>query len=542
MNNANRGRASGRKWVFVPYDQLSDKIGPLSRENPGNLGIVLIDSSWKWARRPYHKQKIALVTANMRWFAIEQARRGIRVMYVDTDLPYRFALENVIKKLGKLYVMEPTERELRSEIEQLVRNRFLDVVPHEGWLTSRELFQFSMHGKSRRMDAFYRAVRRETGILMEKGKPIAGKLSFDSENRLPWKGHPPSPIPPMFSNDPIKDEVISLVKDVYARHPGEILPESLPVTSQDANELWSWAKNECLENFGPFEDAMSALSSGLFHTRISSLLNIHRLTPKHVLRDVLQMNIPLPSKEGFIRQIIGWREYVYHIHRETDGFRKYAEIETKTLDTPGDGGYETWSGKRWSVSLFDDDPDGGAIPNQLGCYNSLPPAFWGVETGMYCLDHVVKSVWKEAWSHHITRLMILSNIASLLDVNPRELTDWFWVAYADAYDWVVEPNVLGMGTYAIGDFMTTKPYIAGSSYINRMSDFCKRCRFNPSISCPITKLYWAYLARRQSILQKNPRMFAAYSALAKRSSLDKAKDVQVYENVKERLLSGDIVE
>ena len=152
----------------------------------------------------------------------------------------------------------------------------------------------------------------------------------------------------------------------------------------------------------------------------------------------------------------------------------------------------------------------------LGCDTPLPPAYWGEQSGLACLDTVVSDVWAEGYSHHITRLMILSNLATLLDVRPRELTDWFWVAYTDAYDWVVEPNVLGMGTYALGGLMTTKPYVSGAAYINRMSDYCGLCAFNPKTDCPFASLYWAFLARHEAVLKSNPRLRMPMASLGKR--------------------------
>ena len=186
-------------------------------------------------------------------------------------------------------------------------------------------------------------------------------------------------------------------------------------------------------------------------------------------------------------------------------------------------------------------PDGGAAPCSLGGETPLPPAYWGNRSGFNCLDHVVDSVWSEGYSHHITRLMILANLATLLDVSPRELTDWFWIAYTDAYDWVVEPNVLGMGTYALGNLMTTKPYVAGASYINRMSDFCPDCGFDPKKSCLITNLYWAFLARNEDKLKSNPRIAMIINGLAKRGSDLRSRDRKIFELVRDRLVQGERV-
>jgi deoxyribodipyrimidine photolyase-related protein len=185
------------------------------------------------------------------------------------------------------------------------------------------------------------------------------------------------------------------------------------------------------------------------------------------------------------------------------------------------------------------DPDGGAAPSYLNCKTPLPPAYWGQLSGLYCLDHVISSVWEAGYSHHITRLMILSNIATLLDVSPREITDWFWVAYTDAYDWVVEPNVLGMGTYAIGDLMITKPYVSGTPYIYKMSDFCGFCVFDFKNNCPISRLYWAFLARHATALRNNPRMKLPIATLKKRSKNDRSKDRKTFERVQNFLLSGE---
>jgi deoxyribodipyrimidine photolyase-related protein len=532
----------GRRWIYVPYDQITDRIGPLSRENPNLLGIVLVENPWKASRRPYHKQKLALILANLRHFALEQARRGVAVRHVVTQGPYRTALAPLIKDLGPLQVMEPAERELRSDLEPLVLEKSIVSIPHEGWLTTRQQF-FSGTGQEPpwRMDSFYRHIRRETGILMKGGKPETGRVSFDQENRLAWRGDPPAPDSPSFPRDPIKEEVGQLIEKIFPYHPGRLDLDHLPGTAGDAERLWEWAKKNCLPFFGPYEDAMSTRSTGLFHTRLSALINIHRLIPANILKEAEKIKIPLPSKEGFIRQILGWREFVRHVHSATDGFRILPKGDPPRAEVPGDGGYRRWSGKPWPSSAAFRDPDGGAEPNGLNCQADLPPAYWGKESGLACLDRVVGQVWAEGYSHHITRLMILANLAALLDVRPREITDWFWAAYTDAYDWVVEPNVLAMGTFAVGDFMTTKPYVAGAAYINRMSDFCGDCRFDPKKNCPITSLYWAFLSRHKTLLKRNPRMAMSMRALAKRELDLQKKDRAVFDSLQRILDAGKTV-
>jgi deoxyribodipyrimidine photolyase-related protein len=531
-----------RRWLFVPYDQLSDGIGPLSREDPGGLGIVLVENTWKAARRPYHKQKLALILSNLRHFALEQADRGVAVQHVIASGPYHEALEPLIQKLGPMRAMVPAERELRADLQKLADKGGLEFLPHEGWLTSPEQFQASAKkGPPWRMDAFYRYVRRDTEILMRKKKPEGGKFSFDAENRLPWKGKPVPPDLPTFPSNPIKEEVGKLIQKKFAHHPGRLDLDSLPATQKDAEKLWAWAKKECLPTFGPFEDAMSLSSRGLFHTRISALLNIYRLLPSRIISDALSMDLPMASKEGFIRQVLGWREFVNQVHLATDGFRNLPENPPPIYPSPGEGGYDLWSGKSWKSKGAPKNQDGGAAPSALGGETPLPPAYWGEKSGLACLDHVVSTVWEDGYSHHITRLMILSNLATLLDVLPRELTDWFWIAYTDAYDWVVEPNVLGMGTFALGELMITKPYVSGAAYINRMSDYCKACAFDPKKTCPITPLYWAFLARHRKALKTNPRLRMPYVSLKKRSKGQRGKDQATFQILRDTLLVAEPV-
>ncbi len=531
-----------RRWLFVPYDQLSDGIGPLSREEPRRLGIVLVENSWKAARRPYHKQKLALILSNLRHFALEQADRGVAVRHVVASGPYHEALEPLIRELGPMRAMVPAERELRVDLQRLADREGLKLIPHEGWLTSTEPFKASAKkGPPWRMDAFYRYVRRDTGILMRDRKPEGGKFSFDAENRRPWKGKPAPPELPSFPRDPIKEEVGELIQRKFAHHPGRLDLDALPATRADAEKLWAWAKKECLPTFGPYEDAMSLRSKGLFHTRISALMNIHRLLPSRVISDALSMNLPLGSKEGFIRQVLGWREFVNHVHLATDGFRNLPTNPPPIYPSPGDGGYDLWSGKSWKSKRTPRNLDGGAAPSALGGETPLPPVYWGEKSGLACLDHVVSTVWEEGYSHHITRLMILSNLATLLDVQPRELTDWFWVAYTDAYDWVVEPNVLGMGTFALGELMITKPYISGAAYINRMSDYCSECAFNPKTNCLITPLYWAFLARHEEQLKGNPRLRMPYVSLRNRSKGRRGKDQTAFQILRDTLLAAERV-
>lgn len=509
-----RGGGGGRRWVFVAYDQLTSDFGPVARTPPGELGVVLVECPDKAARRPYHRQKLALVLTNLRHYALEQAARGVAVRYVvaERGQGYGDALAAVVRELGPLDAMAPAERELRRELLPLVEEGAVRLVPHEGWLTTRDDFVASQPGAGPagpfRMDAFYRYVRKRTGVLVRGGRPEGGKWSFDTENRRRWTGDPPAPWPLVHEPDDVTREVGDLVTTRFAEHPGELRLDRLPATADDAERVWARALRDCLPSFGPYEDAMSRSSRRLFHAGVSPLLNLSRLSPARLVRDAADADAPLPSREGFVRQVLGWREFVRHVHAETDGFR-LAGATPDHLVPPGD-----------------------AAP--------LPPVYWGgAPSGLACLDDVVETVWQEAHSHHITRLMVLSNVATLLDVSARELSDWFWVAYDDAYDWVVEPNVLAMGTFATGPVLTTKPYVAGAAYVDRMSDYCAACAFDPKTTCPLTRLYWAFLARHRDVLEGNLRLALPLASAAKRSPAERTKDEASFARVREALGAGE---
>lgn len=541
--NAPPSSLKQRRWLYIPYDQLSDKLGPLATTPPQQLGIILVEAAHKASRRPYHQQKLALVLANSRHFALEQAKRGVAVHYVFTQ---GSLLEGLTQALDALDVsaqaMTPAERELRVELEPLIAQGRLALLPHQGWLTTPEDF-IKSQGKRKQwlMDAFYKHVRKRYGLLMdEHGKPLGGKFSFDHDNREPWSGQPPAPKPPTFTPDAITQEVISLIQTRFKHHPGELDPSRLPATKEDAATAWAWALSHALPSFGPYEDAMSTQSRTLFHTLASPLINLHRLTPRQVIDDVIAATLPLQCKEGFVRQVLGWREFMAHVHTQTDGLRKLPaeHAQPPTAPAPGDGGYAAWAKAPWPTP---EDAalglDGGVAPHADET-NPLPPAFWGTPSGLRCLDHVVEGVWQTGYSHHIERLMVLSNLATLLELSPRQLTDWFWVAYIDAYDWVVEPNVLGMGTFALGPLFTTKPYIAGANYINRMSDYCQGCAFDPGSSCPVTSLYWAYLARHKAALKDNFRLRMIYASLERRGESKAQEDAATFERVSQALARG----
>ena len=521
---------ASRRWIYIPYDRFTDRTGPLTEQPPEQTGIVIVESTAKALRRPYHKKKLVLLISNMRHFALEQATRGCRVLYHFSPLSHGQALLELQKTSGlpQLTVMEPAERELRLDLDVATQAGLqLRKVPDTSWLSTTEDFVSTFGvfkpGRSYVMDRFYRRMRQQSGILMQNSKPVGGQFSFDAENRNPYKGQVPIPTPPTFPPDEITSEVIDMVADSYGHHFGAMDNFDLPVAQPDCDAMWSFALEHLLPTFGPYEDAMRDDQLQLFHSRTSALVNLGRLLPAHLVRDVEQASkhgrIPLASAEGFIRQLLGWREFMRHIHQQTDGYR--------LIDVPREQPRRRSSPKR-SDTTFSAPPTSpqdlyeGATPSALHASLPLPAVYWGAKSGLHCIDTVVDQVIREGWSHHITRLMVLSNLATLCGFSPRELTDWFWFAYVDAYDWVVETNVLGMATYADGGLTATKPYVSGAAYINRMSNYCGHCKYDPKKStgedsCPFTALYWTFLERNQDVLSNNFRLQMPYNTLRKKS-------------------------
>ena len=529
-----------RRWIYIPYDRFTDRTGPLTEQPANKTGIVIVESTAKAHRRPYHKKKLVLLISNMRHFALEQAARGCKVIYHFSPESHPQALLKLQRDvpLPQLTMMQPAERELRLDFAA-VPDLKVNFVPDTTWFSTTKDFT-SVYGaykpgKSYVMDRFYRGMRLKSGVLMERGKPAGGKFSHDADNRNPYKGQVPIPRPLSFPPDEITLEVIEFVSREYAHHFGNIDNFDSPVTQADADRAWAFTLEHLLPHFGPFEDAMRDDELQLFHSRTSGLINLSRLLPAQMIADTeaayAEGNIPLASAEGFIRQLMGWREFMRHIHEQTDGYRLLSgSIPQEQPPTPN--GRHPERAERVEgpphlssanpATVQQENPYAGATPSALSASLPLPAAYWGVKSGLHCLDTVVAQVIDEGWSHHITRLMVLSNLANLCGFSPRQLTDWFWFAYVDAYDWVVETNVLGMATYADGGLTATKPYVSGAAYINRMSNYCGHCQYDPKRStgggsCPFTALYWIFLERNEAVLSGNFRLQMPYTTLHKKS-------------------------
>ena len=526
----------GRRWIYVPYDRYTDRTGPLTEQPPHETGIVIVESTAKALRRPYHKKKLVVLISNMRHFALEQAEKGVSVLYHFSPESHGTALRKLQqeRKLPKLTCMTPAERELRLDLNSAIKHGLqMDFVEDTTWASRTDdftkVYGGYKPGKAYVMDRFYRQMRQKTGILMHHAKPVGGQFSYDAENRNPYKGEVPTPRFPEYPPDAITEEVIAFVNDTYAHHFGATDGFNLPCTQADADSFWRFFLEHALEHFGRYEDAMRDDEIQLFHSKTSVLLNLGRLLALDLIRDVAiaaeESGASMASCEGFIRQLLGWREFMRHLHEQTDGYRLLAgHVPQEKSKRPQEKSPDQTKEAAKAYGI-DPDPYEGARPSALGAALPLPAVYWGAKSGLHCMDTVVAQVVQEGWSHHITRLMVLSNLANLCGFSPRELTDWFWFAYVDAYDWVVEPNVLGMATYADGGLTATKPYVSGAAYINRMSNFCGHCQFDPKKStgegsCPFTALYWTFLERNEALLGGNFRMKMPYTTLHRKPAAE----------------------
>jgi deoxyribodipyrimidine photolyase-related protein len=450
------------------------------------MGEVVDETEYVW----HHAKKIVLVFSAMRHFAERARSEGWQVDYhrFDPGSAIRSFTDLVDEAcrnhdIDELIVTWPGEwrvydeiRSWSSRLEATVtvlpdKRFFCDLEDFEAWAGER---------RQLRMEFFYRRMRKATGYLMENGEPAGGDWNYDRDNRRAWKGEPPSVSPMRFRPDAITREVIECVgRDIGGF--GEIEGFDYPVTPGQARRALTHFVRTAADRFGDYQDAMLAGSDYLFHSRLSSSLNIGLLWPAEVCDAIEQAlreaRIPLNAAEGFIRQILGWREFVRGIYwREMPDY---------------------------------------ARRNALGNERELPDFYWSGETGMNCLAQTIDATRRNAYAHHIQRLMVTGNFALIYGVRPEAICDWYLAVYADAFDWVELPNTLGMVMHADGGLLGSKPYAASGKYINRMSDYCKGCRYDVQKTigedaCPLNALYWDFLMRHRDRFEPNPRMKMMY--------------------------------
>ena len=462
-----------RTTVLVFGDQLRRDRGALRHATPGTTRILLVESAAKIAEMRWHRQRLHLVLSSMRHFVEELREEGFEVDHrraptIAAGLASHrreFAPERIV-------AMEPASFDSLASL----RRWNVELVPNDQFLCSRHEFADFVGGRrSTKLEDFYRWQRRRLDVLMDGDEPAGGTWNYDHSNREP----PPRdgrswPTPLLTPLDAIDHEVLADLPDTCWGAPPD---GTWATTRSEALRRLEHAMVEVLPVFGPHEDAMLAGNWHLAHTLLSPYLNLGLLHPEEVCRRAEQEyragRVPIESAEGFVRQVLGWREYVW-------------------------GRYWQWM------------PDYRS-ENALGAHRPLPPAFVGGHTSMRCLSTVLGDVHEHGWAHHIQRLMVLGNLALLSGIDPMALTRWMWSGFVDGAEWVMLPNVLGMALHADGGAMATKPYAAGGAYIGRMSDYCKGCRYDRSArtgdnACPFTTLYWDFLDRHRDRFLRNARV------------------------------------
>lgn len=479
---------------LVLGDQLSRGLSSLKDIDPKKDHVLMVEVHDETTCVKHHKQKIVLILAAMRHFADELKQEGLPVTYVKLDDKgntgsFTGEIARAIKALKpeNIIVTEPGEYRVRAMMDEWQTQFKLPIEIRDDdrfFATPAEFKFWAAPRKELRMEFFYREMRKKSGLLMQGKEPEGGQWNYDSENRKALSSKEKIPDRLRFTPDAVTKKVIDLVARRFADHPGQLESFGWPVTRKQALNALDHFINDCLPRFGDVQDAMKGGEPFLFHALLAPALNCGLLLPLEICRAAErayhQGHAPLNAVEGFIRQILGWREYVRGLY--------------------------------WHVM-----PD-YAQSNALEAMRPLPAFYWTGDTEMNCLRQCVNDTMDNAYAHHIQRLMVLGNFALLAGIRPREVEDWFLAVYADAYEWVELPNVHGMALYADGGLLASKPYAASGAYIDRMSDYCASCRFSPKAKepehlCPFTPLYWAFLDRNRKRLSRNPRLFMPYRSL-----------------------------
>jgi deoxyribodipyrimidine photolyase-related protein len=472
--------------IYIPFDHLHRTYGALKDADPKTDVIAFVESARMTTGRNWHKERLFFLISSARHFAQSLQEEGFTVEYIKAATTIA-GLDEITKKHKDLPIIcaEPSSFRQLEALEKYG----VEFVPNDFFLTPRPLFtQWAAVQKSYLMENFYRKQRTRLNILMEGKDPVGGSWNFDKENRLP---------PPKKYEGPAYLEHKRDATDLeVAKELGHTPTTTWATTRKGAlAQMHNFFDNHFAE-FGPLEDAMTTDNWALHHSLLSPYINNNLLHPAEVIHAAVKAfdsgTVPIESAEGFIRQIIGWREYV--------------------------------NGMYWFLG-----PD-YRENNQLKATRKLLPLFNDPsKTQMNCMKQTVTDINDRAWVHHIPRLILLSNLALITGTNPQQFLDWMREVFIDASEWVMVPNVIGMGVHADGGAMMTKPYAAGGAYISRMSNYCKPCAYNPKLrtgetACPFTILYWDFLDRHKKAFAKNHRMSQQIFGLNRLSDLDELKE------------------
>ena len=478
-----------RHLVLILGDQLDLASSALSDFDPKCDTIWMAEVDEESTHIPSSKQRSTVFISAMRHFASELRDKNWPLIYTKLDAPDNTGslsgeLEKAIAQLqpNGLVMTAPGDWRVLQSLRAVARQNNLELDIRDDTHFFSTVREFALHAAGRkqlRLEFFYREMRQKTGILMEGKQPIGGQWNFDADNRGSFGKQGPGllPAPTRFNPDVITQEVIDLVRHRFADHPGSVDSFGWPVTRAQAQVALHEFITQRLPSFGLYQDAMWEGEVWLYHSHLSCALNLKLLNPREVVAAAVDAyekgHAPLEAVEGFVRQILGWREYVRGIY-----WTHMPEYITR---------------------------------NSTQATAPLPSFYWTGKTDMACMRDAIHQTLTHGYAHHIQRLMVTGLYALLLGVRPTEVHAWYLGVYVDAVEWVELPNTLGMSQFADGGLMASKPYIASGKYIDRMSNHCKGCRFNPAEStgetaCPFTTLYWDYLIQHADALSQNPRM------------------------------------
>jgi len=474
-----------KRIIYIPFDHLHRKFGALKEADPAHDLIVLVESARMTSGRNWHKERLFFLISSARHFAKSLEDEGFSIEYIKA--PTTIDGLNIVSKKHKDIPIICAEPSSFTQYEALKKHG-VSFVDNDFFLTPRPAFkQWADEQKAFLMENFYRKQRIRLGVLMDGKDPVGGAWNFDKENRLP--------APKKYEGAPYLEHKRDEIDAEVAAELGHTPTTTWATTRAGAlKQLRNFIENHFAE-FGPLEDAMTIDNWALHHSLLSPYLNNGLLHASEVIGAAVKAfnsgKVPIESAEGFMRQIIGWREYV--------------------------------NGMYWFLG-----PD-YRNNNQLGAKRKLLPLFSDpTSTKMACISRTVGDIKERAWVHHIPRLMLLSNLALITGTNPQEFLDWMREVFIDASEWVMVPNVIGMGVHADNGAMMTKPYAAGGAYISRMSNYCKGCTYDPKLrvgdtACPFTTLYWDFLDRHKETFAKNHRMSQQIFGLKRLSDLPELK-------------------
>ena len=507
--------------IPVLGDQLSLDLSALRDIDPGDATIVMMEVAEETGYVRHHQTKLAYILSAMRHHAEALRSAGWQVDYVRLDDPdnsghFTGELARAIERHQpkRIIVTEAGEWRVAAMLDswQTLFGIDVEIRADTRFLCGHAEFDRWAEGRKQlTMEFFYRQMRAETGLLMDAGKPVGGQWNYDRENRKPASRDLMMPRPLSFAPDAITREVIALVKRRFGHHPGKLDDDfAYAVTAGDAERQAAHFLRHALPSFGDYEDAMLTDEPHLWHSILSPYINSGLLDPLDLCRraeaEYRAGRAPLNSVEGYIRQIIGWREYMRGIY--------------------------------WR-----EGPD-YVDRNFLRHRRPLPGFYWTGDTDLHCLSQALKQTLDTAHAHHIQRLMVTGNFALLIGADPKLVHQWYLEIYLDAYEWIELPNTLGMSQFGDGGLLGSKPYISSGAYINRMSDYCGQCRYKVSQrvgddACPFNALYWDFLARHRDRLAGNNRLAMPYRNWERMPAADRAAIRRQASDFLARLDAGD---